>query len=67
MSSDAPHVQPHTGNSVSGDISTRVLKDMLRNAGYTTDRLEPLAGRLRQTSETVLHRFLTLTMQDPAR
>ena len=39
---------------------------MLRNAGYTTARLKPLAGPLHQASESVLRRFLTLTMQDPA-
>ncbi len=67
MSSVVRHVEPRSDDrSVSGDISARVLKDMLRNAGYTTARLKPLAGPLHQASESVLRRFLTLTMQDPA-
>ena len=65
MSSVVRHVEPRTDDrSVSGDISARVLKDMLHNAGYTTANLKPLAGPLHDASRSVLRRFLTLTMPE---
>ena len=68
MSSNVHHVDFRPGDkSISGEISARVLKDMLHNAGYTTANLKPLAGPLHQASQSVLRRFLTLTMPEQAR
>ncbi|MCD2182934.1 hypothetical protein OCK02_07750 [Rhizobium sp. TRM96647] len=65
MSSNVHHIEFRTGDKpVPGEISARVLKDMLHNAGYTTANLKPLAGPLHDASRSVLRRFLTLTMPE---
>ncbi|MBD9371810.1 hypothetical protein IB238_04035 [Rhizobium sp. ARZ01] len=45
----------------------RILRKMLKQANYVTAKLKPLAGPLNHPSQSVLRRFMTGTMQEPAK
>ncbi|PTM93388.1 hypothetical protein [Mycoplana dimorpha] len=42
----------------------RMLRTILKNAGYVTAKMAPLNGPLHQPSEAVLQRFMSGTMQE---
>lgn len=57
MSSNIQHVDFRTSD-------TRILQDMLKKAGYVTAQLKPLPGPLQHSSQSVLRRFISATMQE---
>ncbi len=60
MPSNIQHVDFRTS-----DI--RILREMLKKAGYITAKLKPLPGPLNHPSQSVLRRFMIGTMQEPAK
>ncbi|MBD9375649.1 hypothetical protein IB238_23875 [Rhizobium sp. ARZ01] len=57
MSSKIQRVEFRTSDS-------RILREMLKKAGYITAKLTPLAGPLHHPSQAALRRFMTGTMQE---
>lgn len=60
MSSNVQYVDFRTSDS-------RILREMLKKAGYVTARLKPLNGTLHHPSQTMLRRFMTGTMPEAAK